>query len=1084
MPVPENTGQSQVMKNIYLSLILLAAWIIPYHSHAQIDVVIGAGSVTGTTSNGVATDAGPMYNTGGASGFVYSKHHFVYTAAELATNGVPAGVLITKISWYKANNAAYSSASAAIFDIYLKNSSATGVPTPVPQSFSTITSGASQVYASTTQSFSSAIGWVEFTLSTPFLYTGGALEVTTNWDISAGGATAVGSTGNFAWAKDPGTNILSHADGTQSPNFTFLRTSRAQVRFTYTSATPCVAPPTAGTSNASPNAGICTGTNVALSLSGTSTGSGLSFQWESASSLAGPYTPFGTSSPSPATSVAVTSSMYYRAAVTCGASTDYSVPVFVQVNPAFPGGTYTLNASMPTDVGSGGSNFQSFTDFKNAINCGIGGAIILNVAPGVYNEQLVLDGIGGTSSTNTVTINGGGGATLSFISTNTSQRGVITLNGTDFVTINGMNIVSSSTLTTDYGWGIFMTNDADNNTITGCNITLSTSTTSTNHAGIVISGSATGATTAGSNCDNNVISNNTIDGGYYGITLVGGTGASMINNNQITGNIIKNFYLYGVYSGGTDNTLVELNDLHRINRSTLTTFAPLYFLTYHGNLKIRRNKIHDAATASPTTSFTAYGVYLSASNPPVGSENEISNNVIYKLSGEGSHYGFYNSSSGNTRYYYNSVSMDAAGATGTGTTYGFYQTTIQSGIELRNNNISISRTTSGNKVGIYMSSGITGFSSNNNNVFVNGASSNYFGYSTSLQASIANWQAATSQDAASYSMNPMFVNVSGGDLTPGNALLDNKGTPVSVLIDYNANMRDPSTPDVGAIEFTVPLCNGLPNPGTATASIAAGCIGAPVVLNLNGFTNGLGIEVQWESAPAGTGSFSSISGATSSTYTDMLTGATDYRAVVTCTNGGSLDYSNTVTVSQNPVYLCYCSPLTGVTLHSTTGNYITNVAIPGTGLNVSTSAVGAGAYTQHYPLTATNTATLTQGQTYTLNANIASASYATKMWIDWDQSGTFDATEYYSLSNATTGTVSILVPFTAVPGMTGLRLRNTASTTTVYGAGDACANITIGRETEDFVITVAASPQCSGTPVNAGTATSNVPEDYNRFHPS
>jgi len=140
--------------------------------HAQTDITIGAGSVTGTTSNGAATDAGPMYCTGTASSFVYSKHHMVYTASELTTAGIPPGVLITKIAWYKANNAAYSSAAASIFDIYLKNSSATGVPA-TPYAFATAISGATQAYTTTAQTFPSTIGWVDFTLPTPFLYTGG-----------------------------------------------------------------------------------------------------------------------------------------------------------------------------------------------------------------------------------------------------------------------------------------------------------------------------------------------------------------------------------------------------------------------------------------------------------------------------------------------------------------------------------------------------------------------------------------------------------------------------------------------------------------------------------------------------------------------------------------------------------------------------------------------------------------------------------------------------------------------------------------------------------------------------------------------
>ncbi|RYZ47771.1 MAG: hypothetical protein EOP49_20375, partial [Sphingobacteriales bacterium] len=699
--------------------------------------------------------------------------------------------------------------------------------------------------------------------------------------------------------------------------------------------------------------------------------------------------------------------------------------------------------------------------------------ITVNVNPGTYNEQLLLGSIGGTSATNTITINGGG-ATLSYISTNTNQRGVITLDGTDYITVNNLNIQSTSSATTDYCWGVFMTNNADNNTVSNCNISLSTSTTSTNHAGIVISGSATSATTAGSNCDNITISNNTIEGGYYGITVVGNTATGVVSNNQITGNTVKNFYLYGMYVSGTDNTLIESNDIHRMTRTTVSTFAPIYCPTFHSNLKVRRNKIHDAATAAPTTSFTAYGVYLASSTPTVGNENEISNNVIYNMGGEGSHYGLYNSSSGNTRYYYNSISMQTTGVSGTGTTYGFYQVTIQPGIELRNNNIAISRTTTGNHVGIYASSGVTGFSSNYNNVYVNAPAANSFGYATSLQATLAAWQGATSQDAQSQNMDPIYAGVSSGNLTPTNSLLDNLGTPVSVTTDFNGLTRSSTTPDIGAYEFSVQGCTGTPTAGTASAVMTSVCSGSNVSLSLSGFSIGSGIGIQWESSPTGAASWTPIAGATATSLSTLLSGPTDYRAVITCINGGGQDFSNTVSVSVNPYYLCYCSPLTGVALHTTTGNYITNVNIAGTPLNVTTTAVGAGAYTQNYPLTATNTATLTQGQSYTLNASIASASYTTELWIDWDQNGSFDASEYQTLSLSTASSATILVPFTAVPGITGMRLRNAASTTTTFGASGACSNITIGRETEDYIITIAAALPCAGTPVSPGTISANT----------
>ncbi|MBX2931453.1 MAG: hypothetical protein KF781_05855, partial [Chitinophagaceae bacterium] len=317
------------MRKIFLyyiaALLLLAA--TPSLVFAQTDVTIGAGANNTNTANGATSDAGPVYISGSTSTFIYSKHHYVYTASELATAGVPAGVLITKIAWNKGNTAGYSSSSAAIFDIYLKNSSATGVPTPVPQSFATITTGATQVYASTSQTFPAATGWVEFNFSTPFLYTGGALEVTTNWDISAGGTTASGATGQFSWLMDGGTNVLSHAAATQSPNFTFLRTSRAQIKFTYMPASPCTVPPTAG-SAVSSKINTCTGETFNLSLTGSSTGTGQTYQWQSSLTGNAPWTDISGGDVF-SLNTSQTATTYYRCAVTCSGQTAYSDSVEV-----------------------------------------------------------------------------------------------------------------------------------------------------------------------------------------------------------------------------------------------------------------------------------------------------------------------------------------------------------------------------------------------------------------------------------------------------------------------------------------------------------------------------------------------------------------------------------------------------------------------------------------------------------------------------------------------------------------------------------------------------------------------------------
>ncbi|MBS1569508.1 MAG: T9SS type A sorting domain-containing protein [Bacteroidetes bacterium] len=119
------------------------------------------------------------------------------------------------------------------------------------------------------------------------------------------------------------------------------------------------------------------------------------------------------------------------------------------------------------------------------------------------------------------------------------------------------------------------------------------------------------------------------------------------------------------------------------------------------------------------------------------------------------------------------------------------------------------------------------------------------------------------------------------------------------------------------------------------------------------------------------------------------------------------------------------------------------------------------------------------GQSYGLSVTItATGFFATntaRAWIDWNQDGTFAASEEYDLGTVTSGLgnvtdltsnspLNITVPLTATAGNTRMRIRTRRGT-----APPACGN-TNNSETEDYTINVVALPTCSGTP-NPGNTT-------------
>jgi hypothetical protein len=100
--------------------------------------------------------------------------------------------------------------------------------------------------------------------------------------------------------------------------------------------------------------------------------------------------------------------------------------------------------------------------------------------------------------------------------------------------------------------------------------------------------------------------------------------------------------------------------------------------------------------------------------------------------------------------------------------------------------------------------------------------------------------------------------------------------------------------------WTPPVpCSGTPAGGTATSSVSGICTGSSTttILGLTGGATGTGLTYQWQSSPAGAGTWSAISGATTVPFTTAsISTATDFRLVTTCTNGGATANSTTVTL--------------------------------------------------------------------------------------------------------------------------------------------------------------------------------------------
>jgi len=584
---------------------------------------------------------------------------------------------------------------------------------------------------------------------------------------------------------------------------------------TFAPAGPCTDPPVPGTTTTNKSI-TCSGETFNLGLTGFSSGTGQTFQWQISTDNITWTNITGATSPNYTTSQ--TTSNYYRCSLTCGTTTNYSVSVQVTTTAvALPGGTYTINGGLAT----GGSNFNSFTDFRQAIVCGgISGPVVVNVINkgSDYAEQLNLGSIGGTSAINTITINGNN---QTITSAGGAQYGTVLLNGASFITIKKLKIAGTATAN---NFGLHITGGASNIVIDSCEISINPASTSILTVPLAISGSLTSATLAGISGTNITVKNSVISGGYYCVTMTGPAGVTTSTNNVLENNIVKDYYLYGGFFINQPGTQFKGNDFNRANRTGLiTTFYGMYFNGAMNGTQVVGNRVHSPANQNPTASFTSYPIFMSAANALVGQPMNVANNAVYNINGIGLTYGIYLASGAFIDLYHNTVSLDNTQATtSTGVQRALFVGATTSTFNIKNNLFSITHGGTGAKHLTYFSSTAPTFNINNNQYYLGSSAgtSNFFSYwSAANVATFTAWKAVNSSafDQQGVEGDPVF-NTTGfvPQSAPGN------GAGANLLLEVPTDIfgvARTATPDIGAAEYTpLPCLQPYGISGTATLS--------------------------------------------------------------------------------------------------------------------------------------------------------------------------------------------------------------------------------------------------------------------------
>ncbi|MBS4035762.1 MAG: right-handed parallel beta-helix repeat-containing protein, partial [Ignavibacterium sp.] len=322
--------------------------------------------------------------------------------------------------------------------------------------------------------------------------------------------------------------------------------------------------------------------------------------------------------------------------------------------------------------------------------------------------------------------------------------------------------------------------------------------------------------------ENNIIRSNplaaTIRG--YGITLAS---ASNIGNTGIIirNNVINQFYARGInLTGGFPGIEVYDNEIYHtadVTQPSTTEFSGIYFSTTSSpGTKIYNNYIYNIRLTNGTTAVN--GLYIfngnSSGEPCKYYNNRIS--IGADLSGTAAPLQVYglreNAVSGSLiEIDYNSVFVGGAAPSGTNTSAAFRKQ-ASNFVSLRNNIFYNARTNDGGTgTGTHwaiMSNNTTYAGISNNDYFVDGVGGvlgTTTGTTAGNQLTLVDWQTAVPSDAGSVSQNPNFI--AGLKINEAIATqLESGGAPIpGITTDFEGDVRNATTPDIGADEF-----NGIP----------------------------------------------------------------------------------------------------------------------------------------------------------------------------------------------------------------------------------------------------------------------------------
>jgi|GEM_PF-2601791 len=997
---------------------LLFLLMMTLQTNAQF-ITIGTGT---TNTDGTGADPVDDYYNG-------MHYQTVYTATELSNAGLTAGSSLTSLGF----DVSQSPGTLTNYTIKLAHTSQADAATYVDPATTAFTTVVAPFNYTPTVTTAGSFDMIPFT--TNFIWDGTSnvvVDICTTpgnpFGTPYGGVRVSSSTNGASFIRGDAPNdqgICSQATGGFDPTFTYsvgVLSDKPNVRFNYIPGTACSGTPVAGVAAASaPVAGgaVCPNTTFTLSTTGATAASGLTYDWQFDNGSG--WTPTGGTSPNYVVTGGINVATSYRLVIGCGSNYDTTNAVSLTVNPFY--NCYCTPASNCTNEGIVNVTFDVLNN--SSVYCGTGyenygalGALVTVTQAQVLpiTVSARVNDVGGNHA----------GVWIDYDHSGTFDANEYTSLGNtgsivppDTFAFTGNIIVPATALTGITRMRVRSANNSGITSTSACN----TGTVYGEYEDYLIN------INAGSICGSQPSA-----GTITGPSSVCTGGGFTLNASGFTSGVTGLTYEWHVYDNVTSSWIPAPgvnNDISYTN--TMGVFTPT---DYRFTITCTNGGQQDFTTYTVTPSVVT--IFPFTEDFESGSPT-LSCWKVVNANADGDTWTFTSSTT-----YAHSGSIKAQ-----------IYTDFNAGA---NDDwlISPAINLTGNQELKYWYRARTTGEPNDYTILLSTTGNSPADFTTVLKPLTAVSNTTYLKDSIDLSAFSGTVFIA-FQVPPGG------------LDGYYLYIDDVSVEDIPA------ACSGQPDPVTIAGPTAA-CSGVDFTLTATGYSFNPGISWEWQVYNTGTSSWDPAPGTNNTpsyTVAGGITVPTDYRFVTTCINGGLQDVTNPWSMTMHPFYNCYCIPVSNCT----------NEGIDSVGFDLLSNVSGfcaSGGYTDYGSLGSLATVTQAQVIPMVVKGNVNSNPASAGVWIDYDHSGTFDASEYTSLGSSSgltplpqkyyfTG--NVVIDANALTGITRMRVR-TANQSGITAAS-ACNTGTVYGEYEDYLITINAGNFCTGLPV-AGTSAASV----------